>query len=312
MNKKMPFRKSKNSEKSRKEKTDEAETTVQYLLESLQTAQKENELLKTQLRKLKRTSSNRVGFLLLIIGAVALIWSIVATSTVLAFIGLGLTFWGALFFFVRPIKFVRGSLLDSTAIAQYKTIDRIQDGLGYKGKALYIPPYPKDVYLPHYLKGLKEMVVLISAEDTVAMPTMEEMARKQFIVENPKGICITPPGFGIMSMLENELRTDFTRVSHEDLSETLSQLITCNLELASNVEISEEHNLIHVKVQNSIYTDLYSSEHKLKSVHLLGCPLASAVACAVCKTTGKPVTIAKDAVSPDLKTIEFWYQILES
>jgi hypothetical protein len=41
----------------------------------------------------------------------------VNASTVLAFIGLGLTFWGALFLFARPIKFVKSILLDFTAIS---------------------------------------------------------------------------------------------------------------------------------------------------------------------------------------------------
>lgn len=308
----MPFKKSENSEKKQEETTNKNEhTTVKYLIESLQEVQKQNEILKTQLLKTRQIPSGKIGFPLLIIGALALIGSIVTTSTVLAFIGLGLTFWGALFFFVRPIKFVRGTLLDSTAIASYTTIDRIIDNLGYKGKALYIPPYPKDVYLPEYLKGLKEMVVLISAEETTEMPTIEEMAKKQFILENPKGICITPPGFGVMSMFEKELRTDFTKITPENLPDTLPKLIVTNLELARNIEINHEKNLTHVKIEESVYKDLYSPEHKSRSLHLLGCPLASAIACALSKSTGKLVTITKNTVSPDLKTIELWYQTIE-
>jgi hypothetical protein len=44
----------------------------------------------------------------------------------------------------------------------------------------------------------------------------------------------------------------------------------------------------------------------------MGCPLTSAVACALAKTTGKLVVIIKDAISPDSKTIEVWYQTLEA
>jgi len=309
----MSFKKSKNSEKNQKETANKNEhTTLKYLIESLQAVQKENELLKVQLLKTRQIPSGRIGFPLLIIGALALIWSIVATSTILAFIGIGLTFWGALFFFIRPIRFVRGTLLDSTAIASYTTIDRIIDNLGYKGKALYVPPYPKDVYLPEYLKGLKEMVVLISAEETTEMPTIEEMAKKQFMVENPKGICIIPPGFGIMSMFEKELRTDFAKITPENLPDTLPKLIITNLELARNIEINHEKNLTHVKIEESVYKDLYSPEHRSRSVQLLGCPLASAIACALSKSTGKLVTITKNTASPDLKTIELSYQTMEA
>jgi len=297
---------------TRREKDKTAHITVKYLVESLQAAQRENELLKTELLKSKQIPSNKIGFLLLIIGVLSLAGSIVASSSALAFIGLGLTFWGILFFFIKPIKFVKGTLLESTAISSYTTIDRIIEALGFKGRAMYIPPYPKEVYLPEYLKGLKEMVVLISAEETTAMPSVEEMARKQFMLENPKGICITPPGLGVMTQLEKELRNDFTKVNPKNLTNILPKLIVNNLELARNVEIHDENNLTQVRIEESIYKDLYSSEHKLKSVHLLGCPLASAVACSVSKATGKPVTITKDSASPDLGIIKLWFQTLEA
>ena len=234
-----------------------------------------------------------------------------ATSTVLAFIGLGLTFWGALFLFAKPIKFVRSTLLDSTALSFYTTIDRIIDDLNYKGKPIYIPPYPQEAYLPEYLRGLKEMVVFIPAEETTAMPTIEEMAKKQFLVKNPKGICVTPPGLGLVSLFEKELRADFTKIDLDSLYNSLPTVIVNNLELASNFEIDAEKELIHVKITDSVYKNLYSIEHKLKSVHSVGCPLTSVVACALAKTTGKLVVITNSNVSPDLKTIEVWYQTVE-
>jgi len=281
------------------------------LEENLQLLQSENEALKQELLRYRRLPSGKIGFTLLIIGALALVASFVATSTILAFIGLSLTFWGALFLFAKPIKFVRSTLLDSTALSSYTTIDRIIEDMNYKGKPIYIPPYPKEAYLPEYLKGLKEMVVFISAEDITTMPTIEEMAKKQFLVENPKGICVTPPGSGLVSLFEKELRADFTKIDLEGLYNSLPTAIMNNLELASNFEIDTEKKLVHVKITDSVYKDLYSKEHKLKSVHSVGCPLTSAVACALAKTTGKLVTIAKSNVSPDLKTIEVWYQTLE-
>jgi len=308
----MPFGKSENSKEKELDAGERAESaTVKYLVESLQAVQKENELLKMQLAKSRQVPAGRIGFVLLIFGVLALAGSIWSASTVLAFIGLGITFWGALFLFVRPIRFVKEALLEWNAISSYKIIDRIIDDLGYKGKALYIPPYPKDVYLPEYLKGLKEMVVLIPDKDTAAMPTIEEMAKGQFIVENPRGICITPPGFGVMSLFEKELRLDFTKLAPERFPSVLPKLATSDLQLARNVQISTDKSLVHVKIEGSAYKDLYSQERGLKSIHLVGCPLASAIACALSKATGRLVAIMKDEISPDLKTIELWLQVLE-
>jgi len=304
--------KSKESSKKKGKTCKETEPTkVQSFIEDLQLLQSENEALKKELLRYRRLPSSKIGLTLLIIGALVLTASFVAASTLLAFIGLGLTFWGVLFLFAKPIKFVRSTLLDFTALSAYTTIDRIIDDLNYKGKPVYIPPYPKEAYLPEYLKGLKEMVVFFSAGDVATMPTIEEMAKRQFLVKNPEGICVTPPGLGLLNLFEKELRADFTKIDLDGLYNSLRTVILNNLELASNFEIDAEKELIRVKVTDSVYKDLYSIEHKLKSIHSVGCPLTSAVACALAKTTGKLVTIAKSNISSDLRTIEVWYQTLE-
>jgi len=290
--------------------------TVQYLMRTLQELQSEHEALKRELIKSRRIPSGRIGAALLIAGSSVLAGSVFASSATLAFIGLGLTFWGALFLFARPIKFVRSTLLDSTAIASYTTIDRMVQDLGYKAKAIYVPPYPEEAYLPQYLKGLKEMIVFIPAEDSSIMPTLEEMAKQQFLLKNQKGICITPPGFGLSSVIENELRARFPQIARaltiESLYDSLPRVITSNLELAKGFEIKPENELTHVRITGSVYSSLYSREQGLRSIHFLGCPLTSAIACALAKATGKLVTITKDNVSYDLQTIDVWYQTLEA
>ncbi len=285
---------------------------IQHLVRSLEDLQKENEMLKLELLKARQKPSNKIGLALVIIGALALVASVTSSSMVLAFIGLGLTFWGALFLFVRPIKFVRGTLLDHTAISSYKTIDRIVEDLNYNGKSVYIPPYPQKTYLPEYLKELKEMIVFIPAKEFTAMPTIEEMAEKQFQLRNPEGICIASPGSGLVDLFERELKLEFTEIDLDQLYNSLQTVIVRNLELAKDFEINSENNLIHVRIVDSAYKGLYSNEYGLKSIRSIGCPLTSAIACALAKTTGKSVTIAKDTISPNLQTIEVWYQTLES
>jgi hypothetical protein len=187
----------------------------------------------------------------------------------------------------------------------------LQD-LNYKGKPIYIPPYPKEAYLPEYLKGLKEMIVFIPAEKIVALPTIEEMIKKQFLLTNPKGICIAPPGYGLVDLFERELKTTFTQINLEQLYGSLPTIIVNNLELAKELKMNHRNSLIHLKMIDSAYKDLYAKKQGFKSIHQIGCPLTSAIACALAKTTGKLITIAKNKVSPDLKTIEVWYQTLEA
>jgi len=285
-------------------------TSIQYLIETIKQLQADTENLKLELRKVRRPSG-KIGIMFIIPGALSLIFSIFKNSQVLAFIGLSLTFWGALFFFVRPVKYVRSSLLDSTAISSYSTIDRIVQDLKYKGKSYHIPPYPKEVYLPEYLKGLKDMIVFISADSDAGMPSIEEMAKTKFLLENPKGILAAPPGLGLLTQLEKELRTDITKLELSELCESLPQLILENFQLAKEIEMKTEKNQVHLKIFDSIYKNLYSREKNLKSIHFLGCPLVSAIACAIAKTTGRIVTIHQSTTSPDGQTIEVRYRFIE-
>lgn len=300
------------SEESRNTENNSAQLTAsQYLLETIKHLQEEIENLKLELRKVRRFPSGKIGITFVALGALSLISSLFYDNAVLAFIGLGLTFWGALFFFIRPIRYVTSDLLDSTAISSYSTIDRIIKDLKYKGRSYYIPPYPKEVYLPEYLKGLKEMIVFISADSGVGMPSIEEMAKSKFLLENPKGICIAPPGLGLLTHFEKRLPTDITKLELNGLCENLPHVILENFQLAKEIEMKTEENQIYLKIFGSIYKNLYGGEEKLKSVHFLGCPLVSAVACAIAKTTSKIVTIQKDRISPDGQAIEIWYRLVE-
>ena len=286
-------------------------TTTQYLIETVKQLQAEVDSLRLELGKAKSATSSRIATLFLVPGVALLSFSVYLNSPILAFVGLGLAFWGALFFLVKPIKYVKSSLLDSTAVASYSTIDRIIRDLGYKGKGYYIPPYPTEAYLPEYLKGLKEMIVFISADKGTSMPSIEEMAKRRFILENPKGICVVPPGLGLLSQFEREAKESIDGIELAELSETLPHTILANFQLAKEIEMHVEEKDVHLVIVDSIYKDLYLETGNLNSVHFLGCPLVSAVACALAKSTGKIVTIQDDRVSADGEKIDIWYRFVE-
>jgi len=299
------------------ERTEETEDksvelrNTQYLVETMKQLQTDIEKLKLELKKVRGIPSGKIGVTFMVPGALSLIFSILKNSQVLAFIGLGLTFWGAVFLFVMPIRYVKSSLLDSVATSSYSTIDRIIKDLGYKGKSYYIPPYPEKVYLPEHLRGLKNMVVFVSAETDTDMPSIEEMAKSKFLLRNPKGICLAPPGLGLLTHFENELGRDLAKLDLSELCETLPQLILENFQFAKEIEMKTEKDQVNLKIFDSIYKNLYSREENLKSVHFLGSPLVSAIACAIAKTTGKIVTLHRDRISPDGQTIEISYRFTE-
>lgn len=256
-------------------------------------------------------STTKIGALFLILGVLSLVLSLTAESQILAFIGLGLTFWGALFIAITPRRYVEGSLLDATAISAYSTIDRMIRHLKYQGKGYHEPPYPKDVYLPEHLKGLKDTVVFISAENESETPSIQELAESKFLLHKPKGVLVTPPGLGLLAQIEKKMNADFTKMTIEELCEVMPRFILDNLNLAREMELTPKDNQVNMKLTDSIYKNLYSTENNLKSITLLGCPIASAVACAIAKTTGKPVTIQKQETTPDGTTVQVLYQIIQ-
>lgn len=261
-------------------------------------------------RRFRSAVSIRIGLILLLSGLLCLVLSVFENQQVLALIGLGLTFWGVLFFVVAPTRYVEGSLLYNASIGSYLTIDRIINDFKYSGKGYYIPSYPEDVYTPEHLKGLKETVVFISAEKEDSMPSLQDIAEKKFLTEKPKGIIISPPGIGLFYQIEKKSKIDFTTIELDQLCQVLPAIILENFGLAQSVAMTLEENSVKLRVTDSLYNPLYKEQNKSKSVGLLGCPLVSAIGCILAKTARKNVSIEKSQILPDGSTIEVLYKIM--
>lgn len=253
---------------------------------------------------------NKISLAFLVPGVLTLILSTIYESQALALVGLGLTFWGALFFLVRPFRFVEGDLLSSTALPIYSTIDRIIRDFNYAGAGHYIPPYPENAYIPDHLKGLKDIVVFVSAENKAEMPSIEEMSKGKFLTEKPKGLLVAPPGSGLLAHIEKKMKVNLTQMTLDELLEVLPSYFTENLNLALSMEFTFEQNEIYLQIVDSLYKSLYLDESKKMSVNILGCPIVSAVACALAKASGKTIVIEKQKASPDGLIIEIWYRII--
>ena len=237
--------------------------------------------------------------------------SYLLNSQIFVFIGLGLTFWGALFLLITPSLFVEGKLMVNTISSSYATDERIIRDLNCKGKAFHIPPYPSRSYLPEHLKGLREMVVFVPKDaKTLKSPSLDELAEGKFLIHKPKGISLTPPGLGLLSSIENRTKVDFTKLSLVETGKALPKAILENYSLAKEIELTVKPNDVYIKVQGSLYRSLYADKSFAYSMPLLGCPIISSVACALAKSSGKPVNIEKISYAEDLSTIEAQYRIL--
>lgn len=247
---------------------------------------------------------NIIGLTLVSCGILALAISIIFVNSILAFIGLGLTFWGLLFLLLKQETYIKSTLLDSTATQSLKNLNKILTELDYKGKGVYLPP--------KYLKDLKSGMVYISKKKGTEIPPLEEKPEEKMFSTNPNGLYITPPGLDLTNLYEKELRTDFIRNDIQHLQNNLPKLFIENLEIAQNLEINTENNTVNVKITDSVYKNLCKKTQQLSNIHnSIGCPLCSSIACALTRATGKPIIIEKEQPSEDTRIIDIKYRILK-
>ena len=265
--------------------------------------QSEREAPKIKLRGHKHKLLDKVGYIFLSFGIIAIASSIIYNSSILAFIGLGLTLWGGLFLFIKPVRYVKAYLLDSTAISSLTAIDKILTELNYHGQGIHLPP--------RHLKELKENVVFIPAKKgTMKPPIKKTVSGKVFL--NPKGICLTPPGQGLLTLYEKKLGTDLSKTNVNYLKNNLPKILIEDLEILEDLEIDKQDDKVYVKIEGSAYRNLCTQvRNRTKICSRMGCPLCSSIASALAKATGRAVAIERNEISSDGKTIKTWYRIIE-
>jgi hypothetical protein len=253
---------------------------------------------------LNPNSTHLILLALLSGGTIALAFSIIYTSSVLVFIGLGLVFWGGLLYYIRPERYVKETLMNRMSLPSLVSLDQIMTGLGYKSKGIHLPPKNSSSF--------ESTKVYFSAQDNTRLPTPEEIRKDENVIflKNPDGLLITSPGFELTKLFEQTLGTNFTKVNLQYLEQNIPKLLI-DLEIAQNVEMHSTDNSVSIRIEGSITNSICMEIRKLSNIcGSLGCPLCSSIASAIAKATGKPIVIEKDLASEDGQ-IEITYRLLE-
>ncbi len=247
-----------------------------------------------------------ISSILVALATIAMAISIIYSSQILAFIGLGLTFWSVIFALIRTEDYIRRKLMDATSLAPLGTLNQVLKELDYKGKAIYLPP--------KYLKNQEENKAYIpkQKENSIPSPEILQQQEDRLFIEKPNGILLTPPGNELTKFFERTLGTSFTRVDLKYLQVNMPELFVEDLQIAQTMDITTEENQIYVKIENSIYQYLSKEVAQFSPLYAsIGCPLSSAIACALAKATGKPILIEKQQIKEKIKSIEIQYRIIE-
>jgi len=245
-----------------------------------------------------------VSLTLFCAGVTALTVSILFSSSILAFIGLGLSFWGAILLYIRAEKYIGKALMDSTVFPSLVTLNQVIAELGFKGEAVYLPP--------KYLRDFESSKVFIAKQERTKLPTPKQIQEQErMFVADPEGILLTPPGADLTRLFEKTLDTSFTKVDLQYIERDMPRLLVEELEIAENVEIEAKKNMVYAKIVNSIYKNMHVDAEMLPKIGIsLGCPVCSAMACAIAKAAGKPVVIERYHTSEDGQTLTIEYRLL--
>ncbi|MEJ2242715.1 MAG: hypothetical protein P8Y18_11335 [Candidatus Bathyarchaeota archaeon] len=224
-----------------------------------------------------------ICWILIGVGAVSLIVSIVSVSQILAFIGLSLIFWGGILLYVKPEGYAKQVLLDATMFPTLENLDQMINELGYKGEVIYLPP--------KYLRDPENYKAYLSKNqrEKTPEPNLILKQKNQLFLKNPEAILFTPPGAKLTKLFENRLGINFSLVS---------------------IIGKKDHAIIKVRIINSIFKDIIKENPKLFQIsHKIGPPIISAIACALAKTTGKPVNIADIQSYKDANLTTITYKV---
>lgn len=243
--------------------------------------------------------NRKIAYFLLALGLVALSISLFYSSSALAFAGLGLTFWGALLLYIAPAQQVSVKLMNAMMFSVLINIEQLMPNTARSQKGIYLPP--------KYLNDQKASLIFIPSKPGQTLPEPVGLHDA-----HTDGVFLTPPGTELSQLFEKEFRKPFTETDFSHLQERLPRILVEDLGIARNMNLSKEGNTITAEITDHILIDICRETRKLQKTHMLtGCPLCSAIACALTKTTGSPLTIENENQSQDGKSTKVQFKLMD-
>jgi hypothetical protein len=260
-----------------------------------------------QIKKI-RINKDRVAVLVksvvIIFGIALTIFSGLNASSYLAILGVAVIVFGALLLYVTPTKHVPLKLLNATAYAMGANLERVISELNLTEKGVYLPP--------KNLENIESSLIFIPEAFKTMSTTLEETNEKP-LTNKKTGVFFVPPGSALSRLFEEELGFSFTKTDLNQLQNKLPKIIVEDMELAESAEIQTQGNIVTLEITGSILDEICRETDSQPKTHMqVGCLLSSAIACALAKSSGEPITIQNETRNQETKTTRIEYQILSS
>jgi len=251
----------------------------------------------------KKSSFTQIVEAIMIIAGVGLvIASAFTASSYMAILGVAAVFWGVIMIYVTPTKHVPITIMDALGNSQLDNIERLLTEFDSVEKGMYVPP--------RNLENIESSLIFVPKTSQTSMPAIAEGTDGLYSPRRD-GLFITPPGLGLSQLFEKVAQTSFTRMDLKTLQVTLPKILVDDLEIAEKMEIINEDNMATITIQGNVFSEICEQAKDCPNAHSqIGCVLSSALACALAKATGRPITIQSETNISETKTttIEFTLQ----
>ena len=248
------------------------------------------------LLKPNQTASKLKSYVPIIIGALILLFSTLSSLALGVNLGLGLILIGIIVGYITSQEFIKKKILTSQLTSTYAYLEENIKKIGKFDNAIYYPSY--------LTKDNINTIILIKEINKTNSENKTTKSTKT------KAYHIVPPGNELVQLFEKKLKTNFAKVDIAFLQKNLPTLITENLEIASNLQITQQEETIHVEIENSIYNDYIFYQKFSQILKTFGCPLSSAIGCAIAKATGKLTIITEYTTHEQQKSTNVTYNLL--
>jgi hypothetical protein len=215
-------------------------------------------------------------FSVISIGAITLVISISYSSSFLAIFGFALVFWGTVLFYVIPPD--RPIFLPSS-----ENIEKIIIKYDLTGKGVYLPS-----------NKLSESGIVFIPKSNFSLNELERRGLTANKISK-WGVYISAPGHALCKTFEQQIGMPFTRIKIEKFQTIISKILVDDFALASSVSVQKDETIISIGITGNMLEHVCENTNNQPRTHRqVGCLLASAIACALAKVTGEPVTIQSD------------------
>jgi hypothetical protein len=259
-----------------------------------------------KLGKALRQETVRLGLAVTSIGAGCLTISYLSSSVILTFIGLGLTLWGLLLFYISQPRSIPRKVFDVLSFSMLRSIDAIVDEL-YHGESV-VHFYDAD------RNGLAKGYIYFAHKPSGAVRNYVQFNSQEISQNDLDGTFILSPSQGLLDLFEKELKVNLAKIDFPFLERTLPDILVEELKLVDYflIEANDDTFAIRFSGEPSVHLCRLINE-KSKIGYRIGCPVCSVLALALSKSTGRPIRIKQTITEGDgSSTIRTVYEKIRS